>query len=122
MNAEERRNAVTCYEGQVLTIVGNCGPEYACDMARCAVDGAINALMRIEGAQETARFAFNVVDRVVETVRDATEFTPVATIAMESVVSAEEKPASRWPHFAVRYLVWWLCGFAAASIIAGLHK
>ncbi len=66
MTPEQRRRSVMAHEGQVLAAVCRFHDgELSGDVARCVADGAMNALIRIEGGPEAAKFAFALADRVV---------------------------------------------------------
>ena len=53
-------------------------------MARCAVDGVMNALIRMAGREEAAKYAFALADRVVGGLREPT--------ALPMLVAPEAKP------------------------------
>lgn len=78
MTDEQRQQAVLFYEGQVLTTAGHNGVGQAADAARCIIDGTMNALVRLQGANVTSQFAFAVADRIVAAVREPTPWPPAA--------------------------------------------
>lgn len=49
--AHIRRNTMLAHEGQLLSMCMSSGAPVAADIARCVADGAMNALIRIEGAE-----------------------------------------------------------------------
>lgn len=82
MNPEMGRRLVLHYEGSAISNVANGGIVVASEHARCALDGIMNALIRIDGAEEAAKFGYALADRAVSGVRSVTalplfEATPV---------------------------------------------
>ena len=84
LDQDTRRKLMLQQEGQVLASAGSYGVPTACESARCLVDGITNALIRMEGAEETANFMFAVSDRVAGGLRENTDY--VSTILKEVVV------------------------------------
>jgi hypothetical protein len=78
LTTETRIQVVMSNEGQVLALAGNAGREHAGEIARAIVDGTMNAMIRMEGREATASFAFLVADRVAGGVRAPTDFRVVA--------------------------------------------
>ena len=72
-------------EGQILVMSSNCGAEYAGQMARCSIDGAMNAIVRLEGAERAALFAFALSDRVAGGLRATTPLVSVTPGAVGQV-------------------------------------
>ena len=72
-------------EGQILVMSSNCGAEYAGQMARCSIDGAMNAIVRLEGAECAALFAFALSDRVAGGLRTTTPLVSVTPGAVGQV-------------------------------------
>lgn len=72
LHPQTRRNTILSHEGQLLNIAGSSGDEMAADLARCVADGALNALIRIEGAESASTFAFGLADRVAGGLREPT--------------------------------------------------
>lgn len=70
------RPRVLSFEGQLLHIAGNAGNEEGAACARDMMDGAANALLRLEGPVDAAKFTFLLSDRVVARVRTSTECAP----------------------------------------------
>lgn len=64
MPPDTRRKLMLSSEGQILSMVGNIGADLAADTARSIVDGALNALIRIEGVEGAAGFTFALSDRI----------------------------------------------------------
>jgi hypothetical protein len=69
MTPDARELCMLNHEGQTLHMAGSHGKEYAIDVAHCVVDGIMNALIKIEGPEAAAQFAFALSDRVVGRVR-----------------------------------------------------
>lgn len=67
-----QKNLICGQEGHVLSMASSYGTEYAGEFGRCVADGAMNALVRMEGSEAAARFAFALCDRVVAGVRGPT--------------------------------------------------
>lgn len=108
---EDRRKFVIGAEGAALAMVQQAGPDGAAEHIRCHIDGWVNALIRIEGAEAVSRYTFALADRVVAGLREPTEFhllaVPVAVVAIE-----EPKPATqKLDHFAY----WW--GYVSGFIV-----
>lgn len=74
MTPDERRGIVMSAEGGMLTNVQRVGVDYTADYTRATIDGHVNALIRMEGAEAIARFAFALGDRVVAGLRAPTDF------------------------------------------------
>lgn len=72
MSATKRRELMLCQQGMALEKVGQLGEACAADMMRAQIDGLINALLCIEGAEKVARFAFALSDRVCGGLREPT--------------------------------------------------
>lgn len=77
LSEQDRRKVLICHEGQILAHVGTCGIEMTGDLARCYADGAINAIIRLEGVEAAARFAFALSDRAVGGLRGETLSFPL---------------------------------------------
>ena len=69
MNQDSRELCMMNHEGQTLQMAGAQGKEHAVEIAHCVVDGVMNALIKIEGPEAAAQFAFALSDRVVGRVR-----------------------------------------------------
>jgi hypothetical protein len=78
MTLPNRNNYVLNHEGQILSLAGSSGQAIASDYARCVVDGAMNAIIRMEGAEKAAAFAFGVADRVAGGLRAPTPIFPAS--------------------------------------------
>jgi hypothetical protein len=68
----KKSTTVAMYEGRVLAQVES-GRKHAIEHAECVIDGAMNALVRLQGAEVTAHFAFALSDRVAAGLRQPTE-------------------------------------------------
>lgn len=73
MDQENRRKLMLRQEGAILSSVACNGISTTCEIARCQIDGLANALIRIEGAEETALFIFALSDRVAGGIRENTD-------------------------------------------------
>lgn len=76
MDADTRKRVILSNEGQLIQIASHNESDGA-DIVRCHIDGAANALIRIEGREEAARYFFALSDRVVGGLREPTHFLPV---------------------------------------------
>lgn len=109
-------------EGAILASVGSYSESsITCEIARCQLDGITNALIRMQGAKETAHFVFALSDRVAGGVRDVTDcWTPAKVIEHEPpappVAVAPVKPASRVSDFYYGFL----CGLAVMMVVTVL--
>lgn len=74
-----RKQILVGHEGGILSYTTSNGPEFASDVARCYADGAINALIRLEGAEAATRFAFALSDRAAGGLRGETNVFPMPT-------------------------------------------
>lgn len=112
---EENRQRITLHqEGLVLANAGNCGASSACEVAQCQMDGIANALIRIQGAKQTAMFVFALSDRVSGGVRDVTDcFPQLAPLVVDVPPPLEKK---RLPDFAWGFL----CGLAVMVAVTML--
>jgi hypothetical protein len=121
MNEAMRRQIVLSHEGQVLALASNHDAEHAAFIAHCIADGVMNAIIRIEGPDRAAEFAFALGDRVVGRVRAST-YWPAAQVAevTPSAVAAAEPPKVVAKKKSMMFLPW-LAGFFSGFIIgAGL--
>lgn len=73
MTPDQRRQMVIMFEGQALHGAGHHGVDEQGEHVRCLLDGAANALMRMEGPEDAATFCFALTDRVVGRMRTPTE-------------------------------------------------
>lgn len=116
------KQRVLHYEGVMLATVGEHGQEVAASNARCCVDGAMNALIRIEGPQEAAKFAFAMADRAVAAIREPTHVpmllpAPVPEpVAVQASAISKTKPLRFW----LILTVGWIIGVAHALMQGGL--
>lgn len=72
MSTENRRRNVIGFEGQTMAFAGQYGLDVGLEHAQCVIDGAANALVRMDGAKNTAEFLYAVADRVCSGVREPT--------------------------------------------------
>lgn len=79
------------HEGQTLQLAAASGKDAAADYARGAVDGYINALIRLNGADDASRFSFALADRVVSGVRLPTAW-PIPKLEEVSIKIAVPPP------------------------------
>lgn len=111
MTPEGRRHVMLSHEGQVLTMTASYGVEGAAEHTRCVVDGCFNALIRMEGPEAAAQYAFALADRVVGRVKEPTAFpvqrpgepsTSKAVVDLESALRDGQdrlrvpKPVAAW--------------------------
>lgn len=81
------RQTTIGHEGQILAQVTTVGVDAAGQLARCFADGAVNALIRIEGVEAAAHYAFALSDRVAGGLKEPTTIflpTPAVELAAES--------------------------------------
>lgn len=115
---ETRRQIVLGYEGHALGIAGGQGVDSAADLARCQIDGAMNALVRMVGPEEAAKYALALGDRVAGGLREPTALpwlvlAPVATeIPRTELATAPPKRMSFWVIFGLG----WVFGFIAGAM------
>lgn len=112
-----RQRIMLQQEGVVLSSVGTYSDAaIACEIARCQLDGISNALIRMQGAKETASFVFALSDRVAGGVRDVTDhWSP-------SIKVIEEAPAPPPPAVArtgrvTDFYYGFLCGGLAVMVV-----
>ena len=114
-----RQRIMLQQEGAVLASVGSYNDaSVTCEIARCQLDGITNALIRIQGAKETASFVFALSDRVAGGVRDVTDCMPPFLHGEPKVIEAEivkdAPPRSLlWMGFAYGFL----CGLGSMMLI-----
>lgn len=72
MTPKDKNEVALSNEGQLLALAGAHGVQYAVDVARGVADGAMNALIRLEGREEAAKYAFALADRVAGAVLSST--------------------------------------------------
>jgi len=68
----KRSDIMMANEGQLLVAASNWGKDATAEHARGIIDGCFNALVRFEGSEETAKFAFAVADRVAGALKTPT--------------------------------------------------
>jgi hypothetical protein len=69
---EQRKQMVLSQEGILLQQAGNIGTPLAIEVGRATVDGAINALLRMQGPVDTTEFLFAAADRAAGGIKDPT--------------------------------------------------
>jgi hypothetical protein len=94
-----RKRHVLMYEGRALSDTGTHGQETAIEFAHCAIDGIINALIRVERSAAAARYAFALADRVVGGIREPTALPSEAKVRR---TAADELPDDFHHGLAVR--------------------
>jgi len=112
LDEAHRQRIMLQQEGAILAMVGSCDKITTCEVARCQIDGITNALIRMEGAEETAHFVFALSDRVSGGLRDVTDYLPPFLVGEERI--EEHAPIvrqNRVPDFAYGFL----CGLAAMA-------
>ena len=109
-----RQRIMIQQEGAILVSVGVYSePAVACEIARCQLDGITNALIRMQGAKETAAFVFALSDRVAGGVRDVTDYMPPFLGGEPTVLEAQLIDASPLPRW--RNLPW--TGFSYGFVL-----
>jgi hypothetical protein len=109
MTPEDRRHSVMAHEGQILASVQHHGTAHAGEIARCVADGAVNALIRIEGPEAAAKFAFALADRAVGGVHLDPTAGPIV------VPPRPRSSKMAWAHG-------WVIGFFCSVIAAALGR
>lgn len=123
-----RQRIMLQQEGAVLASVGAYSePSIACEIARCQLDGISNALIRMQGAKETAHFVFALSDRVAGGVRDVTDcWSPAAGKVIEhgaTIRLRDEPPPAPVPPATKRvsdFYYGFLCGLATMTVVTVL--
>jgi hypothetical protein len=108
ISPQMRQQLVLSFEGQALTNAHHHGAEGAAEMARCVIDGTMNALIRIEGPVEAAKFALALGDRVVGSVRAPTVRPEPESPKLPKITAPQ--PVSAWAMWSIGC---WI-GFAIA--------
>ncbi len=101
-----RNDVMMANEGWLLSFAASHTEELAADQCRGTIDGAFNALLRFESAEEVAKFAFAAADRVAGRIKASTPYPPEKVEAVVPPPAAEVKPKPR------RYGFWtiWVIG------------
>lgn len=123
LDEETRRKLMLQQEGQVLSSAGAYGVPMASESARCLIDGITNALIRMQGPEETAQFVFALSDRVAGGLRENTDY--VSTILSDKAVSAAfaEVAEIQAEKSRARTFTWgFLCGLAVMMAVTVLAK
>lgn len=123
MNRKLREENVLQHEGQILAVCGRGTKEEAIEVAECLIDGAVNALLRMQEPDEVAKFTFALSDRVVARARRPTFVPGTLSLAPSEVPAVIEikptppKPApNRWRKLWNETFFIWLLGFAAGYL------
>lgn len=119
-----RQRIMLQQEGVVLSSVGTYSDAaIACEIARCRLDGISNALIRMQGAKETASFVFALSDRVAGGVRDVTDhWSPsIKVIEQEAAAAAPAPPpAVARTERVTDFYYGFLCGLAVMIVVTVL--
>jgi hypothetical protein len=119
MTPEQRAEVVLFYEGQALQVAGRSTVAEGAESARCIIDGSINALMRLEGSQAAAEYAYAAADRAVARLRAPTELfrkpeetpaPPPVAIEPAPAPSVPEPPKTQPMRFWSILMVGWVLG------------
>jgi len=100
-NDEARTQAVIHFEGHTLAFAGQHGLAVGREHAQCVIDGAANALVRMDGAKEAATYLYAVADRIVGGVREPTPLpaallpAPAAVKLIHAIEEVVEEPLPR---------------------------
>lgn len=92
MPDEQRKAIVIQCEGNCLGNVNHATVEHASDVARAVIDGWMNGLVRMEGEEMAAKYAFALADRVVNR---AIKVTPMPAVDL-SFTGAAHAAKSRY--------------------------
>lgn len=132
LDQETRRKIMLHQEGLVLASVSNYGVDTACESARCLIDGVANALIRLEGHEETAHFIFALSDRVAGGLADNTKYlSPVLLDPLHAKFDDKlehpdvpAEPALRHFEFHIGPQFSWgfMCGLAVMMLITILAQ
>ena len=115
MPEDQRRSLIVQCEGHCLSHAGNgFGTDHAADIARCVIDGWMNGLVRIEGEEEAAKYAFALADRIVNRAIKITAYTAPAAL-MPPTPPPPMRPMG-WRRLAREALLPWGLGWAAGFI------
>lgn len=112
MTPDQRRAIVIANEGNAPTSVGHHGPDGAAEFTRLTIDGLLNALIRIEGAEAASTYVFALADRVCGGLREPTDFrAPQLALPVAAIAEAPKPSRSKW---------WsaYVVGFAHALVLA----
>lgn len=104
------RKAITLqHEAGALRVV-SCNADDGPEIVRCIIDGAMNGLVRIEGAKAASIYAFALADRVVSGVRAPTPETASEPVELPKLRLAPPVPDEpRWLYAVLGALVSWIC-------------
>ena len=123
-----RQRIMMQQEGTILASVGSYSDaSTTCEIARCQLDGITNALIRMQGAKETAAFVFALSDRVAGGVRDVTDYMPPflggePTVLEAQLIEASPLPAWRklpWTGFSYGFLLGLVVMLAVTTLATG---
>lgn len=101
MNDELRRLHVLGFEGQTLNFAATHGLETGLLHTRCVIDGAANALARLDGEKNAAHYLYAVADRIVGDVREPTALpqallpAPKAAQLIHAIEEVVDEPLPR---------------------------
>lgn len=116
LDHDVRQRIILQQEGAVLASISSYATPVACEIARCQIDGIANALIRIDGAEETAQYIFALSDRVAVGCRSHTAYLP--TCLMEGPVKLEQP--SKQPQNLAQFAWGFLCGLAVMTMVTVL--
>lgn len=120
LDQEQRTTIILHQEGAILANVSNCGADVACEVACCQIDGIANAMIRIQGAKDTAHFVFALSDRVAGGVRDETDFVPRFLLDKPTPKDVEPVPQPAPPRRLPDFYYGFLCGLGAMAAFTTL--
>lgn len=118
-----RRAIVMQAEGAALHGVGAYGADQQAELIRLQIDGLFNALVRIEGPEAAAKYAFAMSDRVAGGLREPTDFRlpkpvllqPAPPTPYDPQDVAPPKPDPKWWHPTA-----WRWGFLHGVLVGAL--
>lgn len=129
MTPAQRREVVMGAEGNMLSNCSRLSADDVSDYARCYIDGAANALIRMQGAEVAARFIFALGDRVAGGLRAQTDWRePPAIEAIKPppvpvLPAPEPVPLKTDWHLRAHDYVWGVIhGLVAAGIIYVVNR
>jgi hypothetical protein len=85
MTPEDIKRTMLGWEGQAIEVAGRQGTDEACTYLRAQVDGLVNGLIRLQGAEKTASYLFALTDRAAAGIRCQTMWPPGPPAAPMSV-------------------------------------
>jgi hypothetical protein len=126
MSTEHRKQATINFEGQTLAFAGQYGLAIGREHAQCVIDGAANALARMDGAKDAAMYLYAVADRITGGVREPTALpaallpAPKPVPLILAIEELDPPPPRRVPTAVVALVL--LAFFVAGVVVAALVR